>query len=80
MAVAMAANGQSRVQKLRPHRQGTTTTSKGNQFIGCFKPVLFFVLVIWHDHLPNVAAQWRAAEEAPISHERQTARPLKQPG
>jgi hypothetical protein len=47
IAAAMAANGQSRTQTLRAHRQGTTTARMGNQLIGFFEAVLFFMPVVW---------------------------------
>ena len=49
----MTANGQSRNQKQRPHRHGTTTTRTGNQPIGFFNAVLFLMFGTWPNYLPN---------------------------
>src|ERR1035437_9338106 len=57
MNAAMTPNGQSRSQKTRPHRHGTTTTRIGNQPFNCFDVLGAFMLAAWPDYVPNSPSQ-----------------------
>ncbi len=63
MSAVMTANGQSQYQKHRPHRHGTTTTRTGNQPIGFFNAVLFFMFAAWPNYLPNAAPELQPPSE-----------------
>jgi hypothetical protein len=63
MAAVMVANGQSRSQRLRTQKQGTTIARIGNQLIGAFDTMLFYTLAGWHGNLPD--AEFTAEAQLP---------------
>jgi hypothetical protein len=77
MSAVMTANGQSRNQKHKPHKHGTTTTRIGNQLIGFFNEVLFFMFATWPNYLPNAKTHWGRAIGPPTGNRAASRRPVK---